>query len=538
MLDNDFNASSHDDDACSTSSEYLKRAVAACSGGDSTLGMYLYLAAFEQGTAAGGTPSEEVLHGIKQAWALACNGKERSLAEYIFEKMEPYLTSGEVAVCADELQSLALDKLEEFGLSRDELQDMAEMISQDVLGIDAHLVKVEHIMDRPLVRRALPSPELLAEDAVAIVKGEASEGERTSDAKEDCGDGCCHGCTGDASDAPDGSDASDKTPETPLEFLSKAAEELNAKLAIAEDPLNYNNLAGYGGTVSIMRELGIGLHDDEGFQSLVSLLNARHGLEGMPALDTLLFRSPAREDANRFASATVGELKLPALRMHMEESLQGLPLLCVTAQADMASKMKSMRTAFENGGVLMLEDIDMWGAPRTDAGDERESFLMMQLSRGAREAINLIRSAVENPDVYVLATAAADTEIDPFFLDLLEPLSVVDIDYPTPEERVEIWMDIARAHPSMRGVNRADLVRYSANMPRYDMYMAAREAVEEAYKVGLMMRKYYAVSRENIFDKLAAYQPLDSREYQELEDAVVRDFRSDLANIDDLLRGE
>ena len=70
------------------------------------------------------------------------------------------------------------------------------------------------------------------------------------------------------------------------------------------------------------------------------------------------------------------------------------------------------------------------------------------------------------------------------------------------------------------------------------MYMAAREAVEEAYKLGLVTRKYQPVTRDNIFDKLAAYQPLDSREYHELEEAVVRDFRRDLSHIDDLLRGE
>ena len=162
--------------------------------------------------------------------------------------------------------------------------------------------------------------------------------------------------------------------------------------------------------------------------------------------------------------------------------------------------------------------------------------MFSQLSRGAREAIGLVRSAVENPDVFVLASAAEAGEIDPFFYDLLEPLSIVDIDYPTPEERVGIWMEIAREHPSLRGVNRSDLVRYSASMPRYDMYMAAREAIEEAYKEGLVSRRYVPVTRENLFEKLAAYQPLDSEEYLALEEAVVKDFRADLEHIDDLLK--
>ena len=67
-------------------------------------------------------------------------------------------------------------------------------------------------------------------------------------------------------------------------------------------------------------------------------------------------------------------------------------------------------------------------------------------------------------------------------------------------------------------------MRLSANLPRYDIYMAAREAIEEAYKQGLVERRYIPVSRENLFDKLAAYQPLDSAEYAELERLVVSDF--------------
>ena len=99
-----------------------------------------------------------------------------------------------------------------------------------------------------------------------------------------------------------------------------------------------------------------------------------------------------------------------------------------------------------------------------------------------------------------------------------------------------MWMEIAREHPSLRGVNRSDLVRFSAGMPRFDMYMAAREAIEEAYKDGLVLRRYVPVTRENLFEKLAAYQPLDSEEYLALEEAVVRDFRADLDHIDDLLK--
>lgn len=551
MLDNaDANTPSHDEGSRSAAPDYLKRAMAACDQGDAVLGMYLYLAAFEEAVGAG-EPSEAAITGLKQAWSLACEHKERSLAEYIFERMEPYLSADEMSLCADELQNLALDKLEEYGLSRAELEDMAQMITQDFLGLDSRVVKVEHVISRPLSSSRVKDAS--ADDGLGSANagrgaasaclpsgGEGALGDADASAGADgaaAEDASLPSASSDEASGA-GADQAHKVPASPAEYLAQVAKEMDVKLAEEAEELTYANLAGYKEAIQIMRGLGVGLQGDEDFQRLVGLLNARHGLDRMPALDTMLFRSPAREDANRFIAATIGELGLPVLRMHMEENIQGMPLLCVTAQASDAPKLNLVRNAFEGGGVLVLEDIDLWGAPVADQAEDAGSFLMMQLSRGAREAVNLIRSAVENPDVYVLASASLEGEIDGFFLDMLEPLSFVDIELPTPEERVDIWMDIAHEHPSIRAVNRADLVRLSANMPRYDIYMAAREAVEESYKMGLMMRRYQPVTRKNLFDKLAAYQPLDSREYHELEEAVVSDFRADLSHLEDLLAGE
>ena len=50
-----------------------------------------------------------------------------------------------------------------------------------------------------------------------------------------------------------------------------------------------------------------------------------------------------------------------------------------------------------------------------------------------------------------------------------------------------------------------------------------------------MERRYQPVTRDNLFDKLAAYQPLDSAEYAELENAVISDFAAGLGELEDLL---
>ena len=381
------------DDRGSSSADYLGRAVQACAAGNAVLGMHLYLAAFEKASASSGVPEEDAIGGLKQAWALACRFKERSLAEYIFEKMEPFLTSDEVSGCAEQLQRMALDKLEEFGLSREDLEDMTDMISQDFLGMGGGLMLVEHLTG-PSLAESLASAQAAFGDAGLSAGAGAAAGDGAAAlalADGAKGSGMGRGITG---------------------GVARAVDEAGVRVSSSFERVTYADLAGYDGVVQVMRDFGVGMQEDAEFQELVGLLNARHGLGRMPAADTLLFRSPAREDASRFMVATLGELGVPSIRMRMEENLQGMPVLCVMAQADNVPQLNSSRNEFLGGGVLMLEDLDLWGSPLADLGDDLGGFLFSRLSRGAREALNLIRSAVENPEVYVLVSAAEVGEID------------------------------------------------------------------------------------------------------------------------------
>ena len=498
MPDNNKNMNGfNDEDAKGPSFDFLEGAKKADESGNSMLSMYLYLAAFQKSFDASNVPSESAILGLKQAWAIACANKERSLAEYIFELLEPYLSTEEIAECTRQLQGLTFDKLEEFGLSREDLEDMAQAITDDLMTQDSAVTALENFM-----------PGIFPENVSAHIlpipsKKEESEGEAVVTIG----------------------------PENAV-----SEEEEKDFFPLEEDDLNYDNIAGFESTVRIMRDFGIGMDNDERYQQLVGMLNARHGVSSKPAPDTMLIRSEAREDAVRFVSATLGELGLPSLRMHMEENYQGIPVLCVSANAVDFPQSKSLKDVFSNGGVLVLEDLDLWEPPEPmEVPEDGNPFLLMHMTRGAREAMNLISSSVENPKVFVLATASPSGIIDEFFMNVLGSMTVIDIDYPTEEERKSIWMDIAKKHPSFRSINKRDLVSYSANLSRIDIYSAAREAVEEAYKIGLMTKKYRPITRENIFEKLAAYQPLDSAEYSKLEDEVVSNFVDDLDNIDDLL---
>ncbi|MDR0513919.1 MAG: hypothetical protein LBG81_01985 [Coriobacteriaceae bacterium] len=730
MLENDAgtNSSSSHHNNQNSYAEYLNRAIQACTAGDVVLGLHLYLAAYERSLQDSSAHDPAVIEGLRQAWVLACQHKERSLAEYIFEKLEPYLSVEETAHHAAQLQRLALDKLEEFGLTHEDLEEMAEMISQDFMDFDPSALMMRfdrnspkahtfsrlrktvatesetqdgHItpgiegqdgaaapvagINAPAVNAAAASQDALAtgaaanqdalatgaaasqdalaagaaasQDALASLEGKeagsttpltdphakahraalpaaarfdssadagtakaaipsastspspipaeakgqtaasdvtaapqapldlaasagttggsASAGTTGHAAAADASGGTAsagttgHAAAADASGGTDG--ASDKPaapeqgtmslgaplPGTPRFNLAPFGDSMGLgstmpfmpplfavppqqaeKPAPAPEHTTYRDLVGYETAIEAMHGFGIGMRDDPRFKELVALLNKNHGLSEVPATDSFLFCSPVREDANQFMAATMGELGLPTIRMRMEENIQGLPVLCVMAQADNPFRLNAARTNFEGGGVLVIEDIDLWASPLSDAmSDEFGGFVFSQLSRGAREAINLIRSAVENPQVYVLASAAQEEDTDPFFFDLLEPFTVVDIALPNKAERVELWANIAREHPSLAALDQAELVAFSAKMSRFDIYMAAREAVEEAYKAGLAARRYIAVTRPQMLEKIAAYQPLESQEYQDLEDAVVVSFSEGLDNLEDLLKG-
>lgn len=586
------------------------------------------------------------------------------MAEHVFEKLEPYLSREEIAECAAALQDLALDRLEQYGFSREELQDMAEAITHDFLGDDASVVKVEHITipnagmfgatdqffadvsvdveqeeaplyDEPATEEASafePEP-VVPEAADELDEVESSDSKKAKsrnskelgmsvasafnpydyyppssegtswraatnigsgwnesvgfdgttvfdsrfegfspvikheDDSEQAGEDSREIAESAASEQSKDADAGESQDDNQLQAERvahqlvdqlKAETQIQPAASVSKDieqksrssvpsmpgvasvgapVFNYKSLVGYDEAVAIMRDYGFGLQHDAGFISFVEMLNAQHGLSRMPAADTMLFRAPAIEDATRFVEATIGELGLPPLRMAMEESIQGMPMLCVTADSSNRPRMNHQQNRFQGPAILVIDELDTWRIPEQPESVEggMQAFMLANMTRGAREAINLIRSAVEDPDVVVLATSTMSGEVDPFFYEVLEPLTIIDIANPNEHERSDIWAEIMQDHPSTRSLDLQDLVKYSAGMARYDIYIAAREAIEEAYKAGLVQRGFVPVTPQNIFDKIAACQPFDSEEYHALEDRVIGDFVNSFDDLERLL---
>lgn len=579
-------SSFQDQNAHSNSSQaYLQRAASAVEEGDIVLGIHLYLAAYERALRENRIPSEAVLEGMTKAWDLAIRAKQRSLAEYIFEKLEAFWTPEEMARHAQELQELAFDKLEEYGLDRSLVEDMADMVSQDLMdATDDVLYRYDgDVVDNtalPLKHSAKNGqPSLKAENDKlneASVKGSISSGVEQKTANPSS--------QNNPSDDPASvSKEKDFAALNPAALTSSSSEERNggvhdednagvdkgaleiesavipsdSPLAAAfaqltnlatgaapketqeapQQQFNYRNLVGFDRAIASMAKLGVGRAKDPEFAQFLEMLNFRHGMPGMPGLGTLIFRSPAREDANCFMVATVGELGLPAVRMRLDRNAMGQVVLCVMASPNFKARLSGVsRSGFDSPTVVVLEDLDLWDLPFFDGSfDDVQSLLTIQLSRGAREALALVQAALTSPEATVLISASEPSEIDPFFWDLIGDHRFVDIDLPDEDERRKIWLSEQSQHPSMRGLNRGQLVDFSRGLSRFEIYAISNESVEEAYRESVAQNTFCAVETDKVLMRLSNFQPLESEEYKRMEDLAVDHFRKELANIDDLL---
>lgn len=579
-------SSFQDQNAHSNSSQaYLQRAASAVEEGDIVLGIHLYLAAYERALRENRIPSEAVLEGMTKAWDLAIRAKQRSLAEYIFEKLEAFWTPEEMARHAQELQELAFDKLEEYGLDRSLVEDMADMVSQDLMdATDDVLYRYDgDVVDNtalPLKRSAKNGqPSSKAENDKlneASKKGSISSGVEQKTANPS------------SQNNPSDDPASVSKEKDPAALNSaaltsssseersggvhnednagvdKGALEIESAVIPSDSPLaaafaqltnlatgaasketqeapqqqfNYRNLVGFDKAIASMAKLGVGRAKDPEFAQFLEMLNFLHGMPGMPGLGTLIFRSPAREDANCFMVATVGELGLPAVRMRLDRNAMGQVVLCVMASPNFKARLSGVsRSGFDSPTVVVLEDLDLWDLPFFDGSlDDVQSLLTIQLSRGAREALALVQAALTSPEATVLISASEPSEIDPFFWDLIGDHRFVDIDLPDEDERRKIWLSEQSQHPSMRGLNRGQLVDFSRGLSRFEIYAISNESVEEAYRESVAQNTFCAVETDKVLMRLSNFQPLESEEYKRMEDLAVDHFRKELANIDDLL---
>ncbi|WP_251198112.1 hypothetical protein [Anaerotardibacter muris] len=540
------NLPSHDN-SFNDSSDYLKRAAYAVESGDQLLGIHLYLAAFEQSMLENIVPSDETIGGMRKAWDLAVSARQHSLAEYIFEKLKPYVSPDELAHKADELQDIALDRLEEFGFSREAIEDMAELINEDLMGLSPDLLY-------RFEKEGVPSPFSMfdfgsapADQDFDPLLGPAAEAEPEEGPRSPEEEAAQNAAAKEAgSENKDGEEDPIELSAFPLPSLKGAkiahidlsGRKKQRKKKKPEPTFDYSTIRGFSRAIEKMGHLGVGRMRDPEFKEFVKMLNFRHGVSRMPQLGTLVFSSQAREDANYFMVATVGEMGIPAVRMRMDHNMQGQSVLCVMASSDQLITPNGQNRLGQDGpAALILEDLDLWDLPWMDMGGaDLPDFLQMQLSRGAREALSFIQSALENPEVTVLISASNLEALDALFGPMLGLYRVVELEYPNDEERRQIWRAAQSEHPSMRGLDVMKLVPFSKGLSRFELYTVITESVEEAYRRSVAKDCFCAVRSDDVYMRLSTFHELDSKEYKDIESEIMQRFQRSMDHIDDLLK--
>lgn len=300
-----------------------------------------------------------------------------------------------------------------------------------------------------------------------------------------------------------------------------------SSMLMSLDGYTFDTLVGYDEEITRLRDMGVIDAVDEEYLAFVEQMKKQHGLYDEPTGDVVVFKSAVREDADRLMVATAHELGHPIIRMRLIDGPMGMRALCVMSTPGLGSG------GFTDWGTLVLEGIDTWWTP--DGGEYDGAAAMQESAGSAMKALALIKSSTANPKVTVFASVSDELDPRSPLGALLAPFTMFDVPAPSEAERDAIWDHLMDKHVSMSANDRFELVRLSRGMPRCDIFAAAKEAVVEAYRQSIDTRSYIPVSRVNILDKIAAYQPLDSDEYHQIEDQVVDDF---IQQIERMERGE
>ena len=529
-----------------TANYYLAQAGRAVESHDLLLGMHLYLAAFEEIVQAEQPDESLALATLEKAWQLAMDIQERSMAEYIYERLELFVDQEQLEEYADSLQNLALTKLDELGLSSDDIRDMANMLNDELFtGELPPFMDVsqlgpggEEILE--MISQAARAE--LAEMALAAEEGSA----QTQDPKpsdnmpQKVNPVAPHDDEAPKQEKPAPHAAHDDSrPRVRLRTAKHHTKEAQEEVP-ATQPRALDELDGYTRARAAIRDYGFGMEATQAGKELMKSLSEAYGIEHPPATQTVVFKAASRKDASIFMSAVATDMQLPLVRMTVEEGPQGIPMLCMMSTQEVSPRRSGGRLPSLDTGVLILEDIDQWGPMVLDhmlnEDMEAQGLTAQQAIRGIQEALGFVRLAVQNPQCYVFASVDADNDLTDSFFDWLEPIEVFEIDLPTIHERYELIHSLSLVHPVLARLNLGEIVAFTNKMSREDIRAAVADALELSYKESLKQHRFVGLTRAQLAFCIAAYQPLDSEEYALLEQIAVADFLDDISNIDDVLK--
>ncbi|MDR3053168.1 MAG: hypothetical protein LBU48_04850 [Coriobacteriales bacterium] len=463
---------------------FLDAADAAAMQGNARLAIHLYCAAFETLSQPTFSPSGRAIKGLQEAWQLAYELGDRSMAETILSDLMPYVDPQEIEQGTRKLQELAVSQLEEFGLSRDDLKNMASMVSAEIMQVDS-----DELMDS--LKQVLDHIGLDDKPQLAVQKLQR------------------------AALAPAG---------TPPKAVHKQQEQ--------QAVLNYALIAGYGSTLERMREFGFQPAGDFAFKSFVEQAATLHGVQDLALLESFVFYGPSREDVAFFAHATAAEIGWPVLDIAVDLDKQGSGSIKLSGPFRGSPFGPPDLTEIPMPCTVLIENIDFL---QDMFANEQKALLRndcQQRRNGGRsvqaEVMAYLRALINKDGVFVIVTAQKPNVVREPLAGLISPLVEIEVAPPKLDERKDIWLRFSKDHPSFKSLDFERLSRLSEGISRRDLVVAGRASVETAYRDSLRTGRHREVSFGEVLAQLASFIDHGSAIYRELEDVAVAEFASNL----------
>jgi hypothetical protein len=479
---------------------YLDAADDALRQGQTRLAIHLYYAAFEVAHGTDAQPSLRAIDGMRTAWRLALEQGDRSTAEAIFGDLMPYNTPEQTQDGIERLQALAVNQLEEIGLTRDGLEDMANSISQGT-GEDQGNVLADSLRAvLETIGRDLGLQDEAIED-VSPTKG-------TTDNRQ-------NGVIIKRSQPQKITSAG--TPGTPHH-------------ATAAPHISYRELTGYEDSLRKMRDFGFVAAGDASFAEFVKQTSAFHGVEGIALMDTLGFYGPSREDTAFFAMATAGEIGFPVLSMVVDLDESGNGSIKISGPIKRSFFGPPEFTELPSPCTLVIQNIDYLQMMFNNEREARHNgYQMAPHGRSMQaEVMAHLHALLHRSEVYVITTTATEDSLGGQLNSLLAPIQWIEINGPTRDERYDVLKWFALGHPSCAGLDFGRLAELSDGISRFDLVSAGHQAVEEAYRESLHSNRRRPVSMGDMLVQFSTLVDHETEQYMRIEDAVVQQFTSTL----------
>jgi hypothetical protein len=504
---------------------YLEAAETALISGQLRLAIHLFRAAYEVETAYGSLATGRVVDGLRKAWDLAVELGDRSIAESLFSDLAPHNSSEQNEQATMRLQTLALDQLEGMGITEDDLENIAGLISREILESDSGSILDSLKSALEQFGISMDDDDEPAPSQQAIQKAPPADSllpvQRAS--------------------KPSTSNTSG-TPSAPtragLARIGKELRELSDRNREdgAQRRLDYQALAGYDHALKQMRDFGFLSAVSEHERSFIERSAAMHGVPRLSLSDTFLFFGPSREDVSLFAHATAGEIGFPVLHVSVDLDQQGNGTIKLAgpfrrgffgSPPDLMDMVTPCVVLIENIDLLQEMFNNEQQALKRNGGRIRN-----MMGAGGRsmqtEITGYIRALRRKSDIITMATSQRPGVLREPLRGLLEPMHEIEIAAPEKDERRDVLISFASEHPSFTELDVDRVASLSEGLSRNELVHAAHAAVESAYRESLRTGRYNQVTIGDVLIQFAPFIDHDSLLYQQVEDEAAAQFCRDL----------